>query len=112
MIKKVCDQCQLIYKHPLYFILKKNVSKTDLPFRFCKIGSRNTLFIFGRKNGRLFVLFGLFDLFVLFVLFFLFVAILYPILAYFFFLKPFLKGKILRSSERRVNSILTTILRF
>ena len=29
-----------------------------------------------------------------------------------FFLKPFLKGKILRSSERGVNSILTTILRF
>ena len=29
-----------------------------------------------------------------------------------YFLKPFLKGKILRSSERGVNSILTTILRF
>ena len=28
-----------------------------------------------------------------------------------YFLKPFLKGKILRSSERGVNSILTTILR-
>ena len=28
------------------------------------------------------------------------------------FLKPFLKGKNLRSSERGVNSILTTILRF
>ena len=28
------------------------------------------------------------------------------------FLKPFLKGKILRSSERGGNSILTTILRF
>ena len=28
------------------------------------------------------------------------------------FLKPFLKGKILRSSETGVNSILTTILRF
>ena len=39
------------------------------------------------------------------------VAIFCPILAY-FFLKPFLKGKILRSSERGVNSILTTILRF
>ena len=34
----------------------------------------------------------------------------YP--AIFYFLKPFLKGKILRSSERGVNSILTTILRF
>ena len=33
------------------------MSKTDLPFRFCKIGFRNTLFIFGRKNGRLFCLF-------------------------------------------------------
>ena len=31
---------------------------------------------------------------------------------YLYFLKPFLKGKILRSSERGVNSILTTILRF
>ena len=29
-----------------------------------------------------------------------------------YFLKPFLKGKILQSSERGVNSILTTILRF
>ena len=29
-----------------------------------------------------------------------------------FFKNPFLKGKILRSSERGVNSILTTILRF
>ena len=28
---------------------KRNFSKTDLPFRFCKIGLRNTLFIFGRK---------------------------------------------------------------
>ena len=42
---------------------------------------------------------------------FVVVAIFCPILAY-FFLKPFLKGKILRSSERGVNSILTTILRF
>ena len=64
----------------------------DLPFKFCKIGLKNTLFIFGRKNGRL-----------------LFVVCccccllqLCPILAY-FFLKPFLKGKILRSSERGVN---------
>ena len=32
---------------------KKNLSKTDLPFKFCKIGLKNTLFIFGRKNGRL-----------------------------------------------------------
>ena len=32
-----------------------------LPFRFCKIGPRHILFIFGRKNGRLlFVCFALF----------------------------------------------------
>ena len=31
---------------------QKKLSKTDLPFRFCKIGLRNTLFIFGRKNCR------------------------------------------------------------
>ena len=54
---------------------QKNVSKTDFPFRFCKIGLRNILFIFGRKNGRLFCLF---------VCFALFVAMLFPILAYFF----------------------------
>ena len=48
------------------------MSKTDLPFKFCKIGLKNTLFIFGRKNGRLLLL--------LFV-----VAIFCPILAYFFF---------------------------
>ena len=29
----------------------------DLPFKFCKIGLKNTLFIFGRKNGRLLLLF-------------------------------------------------------
>ena len=54
---------------------EKKMSKTDLPFRFCKIGLRNTLslFIFGRKNVRLFFCF------VLFVL-----LQLYPILAYFF----------------------------
>ena len=39
---------------------KKKVSITDLPFRFCKIGLKNTLFIFGRKNGRLFVVVCLF----------------------------------------------------
>ena len=33
-------------------IFKKNLSKMDLPFKFCKIGLKNTLFIFGRKNGR------------------------------------------------------------
>ena len=51
----------------------KNLSKMDFSFRFCKIGLRNTLFIFGRKNGRL--------LFVLFVC--LFVATLSDF-AYFF----------------------------
>ena len=50
---------------------QKKLSKTDLPFKFCKIGLKNTLFIFGRKNGRLLLL--LFD-----------VAIFCPILAYFF----------------------------
>ena len=35
---------------------QKKVSKTDLPFKFCKIGLKNTLFIFGRKNGRLLLL--------------------------------------------------------
>ena len=35
---------------------KKKLSKTDLPFKFCKIGLKNTLFIFGRKNGRLLLL--------------------------------------------------------
>ena len=29
----------------------------EFPFRFCKIWLSNTLFIFGRKNGRLFCLF-------------------------------------------------------
>ena len=28
---------------------KKNLFKTDLPFKFCKIGLKNTLFISGRK---------------------------------------------------------------
>ena len=32
---------------------QKKLSKTDLPFKFCKIGLKNTLFTFGRKNGRL-----------------------------------------------------------
>ena len=36
---------------------QKKLSKTDLPFKFCKIGLKNTLFIFGRKNGRLLLLF-------------------------------------------------------
>ena len=43
----------------------QKLSKTDLPFRFCKIGLRNTLFIFGRKM-----------VVCCFVLFVLFVAIL------------------------------------
>ena len=30
----------------------------DLPFKFCKIGLKNTLFIFGRKNCRLLLLFA------------------------------------------------------
>ena len=47
---------------------RKDVSKTDLPFKFCKIGLKNTLFTFGRKNGRL--------LFVVVVCLLLFVATL------------------------------------
>ena len=47
----------------------QKMSKTDLPFRFCKIELRNTLFIFGRKNGRLFLLFDA----------------IHPILTYFLF---------------------------
>ena len=35
----------------------QKVSKTDLPFRFCKTGLQNTLFIFGRKMVVCFVLF-------------------------------------------------------
>ena len=35
---------------------QKKLSKNDLPFKFCKIGLNNTLFIFGRKNGRLLLL--------------------------------------------------------
>ena len=42
----------------------KKLSKTHLPFRFCKIGLRNTLFIFGRKNGRFLCLFCFFVCFV------------------------------------------------
>ena len=38
-------------------LFQKKLSKTDLPFKFCKIGLKNTLFIFGRKNGRLLLLF-------------------------------------------------------
>ena len=43
-------------RRELRIIFKKELSKTDLPFRFCKIGLRYTLFIFGRKNGRLLLL--------------------------------------------------------
>ena len=39
--------------------------------------------------------------------------LIHNVFVYLYFLKPFFfKGKILRSSERGVNSILTTILRF
>ena len=58
----------------------KNLSKMDFSFRFCKIGLRNTLFIFGRKNGRL--------LFVLFVC--LFVATLSDF-AYFFLIEALIE---------------------
>ena len=38
-----------------YFLaqLEDHLSKTDFPFRLCKIVLRNTLLIFGRKNCRL-----------------------------------------------------------
>ena len=57
--------------------------------QICKIGLRNTLFIFGRKNCRLFVLFCLF------------VAILCPILAYVFLIEALieLKKKLLRKND-------------
>ena len=49
--------------------------KTDLPFKFCKIGLKNTLFISGRKM-----------VVCCFVLLFCCLLQLCPILAYFFFL--------------------------
>ena len=60
--------------------LKKKLSKMDLPFKFCKIGLKNTLFIFGRKNGRL-LLFVVCLLFVccLFVVCLLFVCCLFVV---------------------------------
>ena len=63
----------------------KKLSKTDLPFKFCKIGLKNTLFIFGRKNIRLLLL----------LLLLLFVVCCCNYLSDFgllFFLKPFFKG--------------------
>ena len=60
---------------------QKKLSKTDLPFKFCKIGLKNTLFIFGRKMVVCcFVL-----LFCCFVVLFCLLQ-LCLILAYFFFL--------------------------
>ena len=64
-------------------IFKKKLSETDLPFKFCEIGLKNTLFIFGRKNGRL--LFVVCCLFVVCLLFVCCLLQLCPILAYFFF---------------------------
>ena len=58
---------------------QKKLSKTDLPFRFCKIGLKNTLFIFGRKNGRL----------LLFVVVCCCLLQICPILAYFFLNRSF-----------------------
>ena len=73
---------------------KKNCPKRTFPSDFVKLGSE-ILYLFLAEKWSFVVL----------------LLQLCPILAY-FFLKPFLKGKILRSSERGVNSILTTILRF
>ena len=60
---------------------KKNLSKTDLPFKFCKIGLKNTLFIFGRKNGRL----------LLFVVCLLFVATLSDFGLLFYLIEAFVE---------------------
>ena len=50
---------------------EKKMSKNDLPSGFCKIGPRNTLFIFGRKIVVCFVRF----------------VATFPILAYFFLIE-------------------------
>ena len=81
---------------------KKICPKRTFPSNFVKLVSK-ILYLFLAEKWSFVVLFCCFVLFCLLQL--------CPILAY-FFLKPFLKGKILRSSERGVNSILTTILRF
>ena len=51
----------LLFYFILFWLVERiiffKLFKTDLPFRFCKIGLGKTLFIFGRKNGRLFCLF-------------------------------------------------------
>ena len=76
----------------------------DLPFKFCKIGLKNTLFIFGRKNSRLLLC-------VVVCCYLLFVVTLsdFGLL----FLKNFKRETFCgQESERGVNSILTTILRF
>ena len=77
-------------------IFKKNFSKTDLPFRFCKIGLRKTYYLF-RAEKMVDCLFRC--NFVRFWLTFL--------------KKSFLKGKIcsLESEIRGVHSILIIILR-
>ena len=84
---------------------QKKIVQTDLPFKFCKIGLKNTLFIFCRKWSFV----------CLFVCWFvcLFVATLFNFGLLFF--KFLFKGKnvaVRRVRERGVNSILTTILRF
>ena len=81
---------------------KKICAKRTFPSNFVKLVSK-ILYLFLAEKMVVCCLFV--------CLLFVVVAIFCPILAY-FFLKPFLKGKILRSSERGVNSILTTILRF
>ena len=78
---------------------KKNCPKRTFPSNFVKLVSKILYLFLAEKNGRLLLLFVV--VCCNFVRFWLT-----------FFLKPFLKGKILRSSERGVNSILTTILQF
>ena len=65
---------------------QKKLSKTDLPFKFCKIGLKNTLFIFGRKMVVCcFVLLFCCFVVLLFCCFVLFVATLSDFGSLFFF---------------------------
>ena len=85
---------------------KKNCTKRTLPSNFVKLVSKILHLFLAEKMVVCCLLFVVCCLLLL-----LFVATLSDF-GLLFFLKPFLKGKILRSSERGVNSILTTILRF
>ena len=67
--------CIFCFRWHLFLLIEKiifkiKLSKTDLPFRFCKIGLPKYFICFRQKNGRLFwfVLFGLLQYFVRFCL--------------------------------------------